>query len=267
MALSKVVTWNGIASTDVPGLVIGKILRDPIGEIRTAMIPVPGRDGAWVFPQNRGMRSMVVEAFIEEPTTLELRATNVLFSDWLDVLGQAYLQISDDPGVFYEAVLESVTEDDAWRGVGIYTITWALQPYALSDAIEVEAWTADDNDVHIWDPQLGIEVFPVIQVTPTNGTLEGFQLITNDSFLTYFGSVADDATITINSISLVVLLGVSGDGMLTGAYNPAAISMQYVDGEFPVLYPGGNNEVHFIKTGGTATTINISVSYRKKIRR
>ena len=192
MAASKVITWNGVASTLVPGLVIGKIIRDPIGVVRTALVPVPGRDGAWVFPQNRGMRRMIVSCFIEEESTLDLRETDELFSAWLDVLGQAYLQTSDDPGIYYEAVLSGVSEDDAWRGVGQYTIEWDLQPYSLSESIDIESWTSDENDTHTWDPDLTIELYPVIQVTPTNGTLLGFQLITNGTQLTYAADVADD---------------------------------------------------------------------------
>ena len=267
MPASKTITWNGIPSTDVPGLVVSEILRDPIGAVRTAMVEVPGRDGAWIFPQNRGMRVMSVECFIERDTTLELRESTALFTSWLDVLGQAYLQTSDDPGVYWEAMLASVTEQTAWRGVGQYSIDWRLQPYALDEGIEVEAWISDANDIHTWDPGVDMEVFPIVQIKPTNGTLTGFTLTTNDEQLTFTGNILSGSTVSINSIALVVVSGISTDTELTGAYNPALNLMQYMDGEFPTLQPIGNNEMHFVVTGGTATAIDISVSYRKKYRK
>jgi hypothetical protein len=109
---------------------------------------------------------------------------------------------------------------------------------------------------------------PVIEITPTNGTLDAFSIQANGNTLLWGGDVvASGETITVNSIAPTVIAGPNGDSMLTGTYDPSIVSVAQLDGAFPILIPSGSNQVRFIDMGGTATSFSIVVSYRKKYRR
>lgn len=267
MPSSKVLVWNGVASTDVAGLTIGPMRRDPLGEIRSSYLTVPGKEGAWMFPQPRGTKILEVECFVEADDKATFEARLREFANWLDVEGEATLALGADADTFYYGALEDATQNDEWRNTATYTLTWRVQPYLLDAVVTTEAWTADDNDTHVWDPDVAVYLSPVIVVTPTNGTLTKFELDANGETLTYTGSIASGQSITINGIASVIVTGPNGDTELTGAYNPSLLAVQYMEGTFPILAPGGNNTIQFVKLGGTATAINISVSYRKRYRR
>lgn len=271
MAASKVLTWNGVSSANQLYLIIGEIIRDPLGGIRTAFMEVPGVEGSWVFPQRRGMRKIAVEASISAPNKELLRQAMEDLSDWLDVEGQAKLTISDDPGIFHYATLESPELESEWHGLAKLRLAWTCQPYSLSTAITTELWQADviGNASHSWIPDTGGLVYPVITITPRDGTLVDFELETNGQTLSYSGGlVSNNQTLTINSLAGVVVTGTNQDTELIGVYNPSLVVLQYVTGSFPELMPNVSNLVNFYKGAtGTATLIDIVVTFRKKHRR
>lgn len=117
-----------------------------------------------------------------------------------------------------------------------------------------------------WDPDIEVPTDPVIEVTPTNGTLLGFELTVNGDTLSWTGTLADDDTLTVDGLNVVVLTGAVGDVSLTGAYNPANLNMEGAFGVFPTLVPGTNTMV-FVKTGGTTTAVTIVFKYRKQYHR
>lgn len=264
---TKVVTWNGISSATIPELVIGKVQRKMIGDNRTILREIPGREGSIPFGERPGMREFRMECYVQALTFVPGRRDAVTeVADWLDVEGQAALTISDEPGVYYEAVLGDPPDPDEWREVGTFEIRFKCQPYALDTNVTTRTVNGDADFVDSWDPGITSPVFPVIEITPTNGTLTGFEFTMNGETLVWSGALADDETLTLNSISAVVLLGASGDVMLTGAYDPANLSMSGLFGSFPELVPGVNNW-QFVSTGGTATAITVEISYRKRYRK
>lgn len=265
---SKVITWNGIESTVVPDLIIGPIIRDPVGSVRTTLMDVPGREGAWVFPQRRGLRKFVAEMSISSESQAELNEAQETFANWVDIEGEAKLEIAQFAGVHWMAVLESVDPQTEWNGLAKFNTTWQVQPYAQANNITTEAWTSDESSSHIWAADTGLIVQPVIQITPTNGTLTEFMLISNGAeTLLYAGEILSGSTVTINSIAATVTAGVNTDTELTGSYDPLQLVLQYMTGEFPILTPTTNNTIQFSRLGGTATAINISVKFRKRFRR
>lgn len=268
MTRTKVVTWNGAASTNVEGLVITQVTKGLLGAQRGSFIDVPGREGFYHFSQPRGRRTVTVEAFVEADSFPEARRANITeLADWLDVIGQAKLILGDDPGVYYEAVLESVPDLIEWRDwTELFEIVWVTQPYAFDMDVEEESWTDDNNHTHNWTLDLKMPLYPVIEITPTNGTLSQFTLTTNGEALTYSGLVNSGDTLTINSIAPIVVSGSNTDLELTGVYNPVTRSMSGVAGAFPTLIPGGNS-ITFVRQGGTATSFSFTVSYRRKYRR
>lgn len=265
MAISKEVVWNEVSSTNIPELVIGQVWKPLLGSFRGVHTFVPGRPGAWYTPQKRGLREIRMSChIIAEDAEARVEAMEAV-ADWLDVEAEAKLTISNVPNRFYLATVGDLPDPEEWREVGSFDLVWLAQPYSFDESISVESYSQDANENHIWDPGLLAPVWPVIQITPTNGTMTEFLLEVNGDNLTWEGSVASGNSLTVNAIVPVVVTGVSTDTELTGAYNPAAVSLAGVGGTFPTLMPGSNN-VHFVKNAGTATAFNIQIQYRKTYR-
>lgn len=267
MPSTKEITWNGVSSLTVPGLVLSEVLRDPLGELKTAIVEVPGREGAWVFPKKRGMKVFSVTGHIERETKEELRVAETALAAWLDVEGEANLAFADDPGLYYQASLTGATQRSSWRGVAQYDFEWTAQPYALDEDITVETWSSGVNTDHTWSAGVLMPIAPVVTITPTDGTLTAFSLNANGYSIEYTGLISSGNSVTINAIAPIVVSGINGDLSLTGAYNPALQVMLGVDGAFPLVIPTDPNSFHFIKSTGTATAITVTVLYRKKFYR
>lgn len=265
--MTKTITWDSVSSTTVPGLVIGQVTRQLLGETRGSFVEVPGREGSWYFSERRGRRKITAEMFIMVDDMADRGDAVEALADWLDVNEEAQLTISDNPNRFYRGVLMSPPDIDEWRDLaGPFEIEWAVDPYSYDTSITTESWTSDADDTHVWDAGLLMLVRPVIEITPTNGTIMEFDLTTNGTVLSYSGSIADDQTITINSIAPMVTSGVNTDVNLTGAYNPAQTFIAGFSGEFPELVTG-NNSIRLQVLAGTATSVTVSVKYRKQYRR
>jgi len=265
--MTKIITWNGTPSTSIPGLVIGPITRSIIGSPRGTELTVPGLPGFVSFPQPLGHRRISAECFIQADTFQERRDRFELLSDWLDVQRESKLEINDTPGTFYQAILGDSGEAEEWRNVGTFDLEWKTQPYAFENAPTVRSWTSGVDTTESFSPALKTLLRPVIEVKPTNGTLTAFTMVVNGQTITYDTLISDGNTVTINSIGSVVSTGVSTDVDLVGAFNPANVSMAGLNGIFPLLTPDPTNTVRFTKNSGTATAIDIKVTYRKMLRK
>lgn len=265
MAATKTAIWNGVSSASIPELVIGPIRRSILGSLRGVHTMIPGRPGSWYTAQPRGLRTVTMECHIMAEDAAARRAAVVAVSDWLDVEQEAKLYLSDMPEKFYWATYDEPSEPEEWREAATFELVWKVQPFAQDDNVTTESWVSDASDNHIWNPGLVAPSYPVITITPTNGTLTGFTLECNGDTLIFAGNIADDASVTINSIVPVVLTGINDDIDLLGFFDPADVLLVGVTGTFPVLMPGSNN-VNFVKTGGTATSFDIDVMYRLSYR-
>lgn len=265
--MTKTIVWDSLSSTSVPGLTIGQVTRQLLGEDRGTFVEVPGRAGSWHFSEKRGRRKITVEMFILADTIAERGDAVEALADWLDVTEEAILTISDNPDRFYRGVLMAPPEIDEWRELaGPFEIEWSVDPYSYDNSISSETWTSDADDTHVWDPSIEMIVYPVIEITPNNGTILEFDLTANSRVLSFTGTIPDDTTIVINSITPMVTTGVNTDTQLTGAYNPANVFLAGFTGEFPELIPGSNS-IRLQVLDGTATNITVTVKYRKQYRR
>lgn len=267
MAQSKTIHWGGVASTTVPGLVVGKVTRSLLGSNRGTHRLVGGRKGSIFFGQPPGTRTVRAECFIESATFEDRRAALESLADWLDITTEAKLRISDEPGVYYKATLGSIPDPDEWREFSTFDLEWICQPYAFDTSTTLESWTSDTDDTHTWDPGLTVDVEPVIEVRPTDGTLTSFRVTTNNKQMTINHTVSSGTTITINGQAMNVTTGADTDTEVVGAYNPANLVVSPVSGRFPTLISGGNNSIRFQRLSGTATQISIKVIFRKQYRK
>lgn len=269
MPASKIATVNEVSSTTIPELVIGQVWRSLLGSFRGVHVPVPGRAGAWFSGQKRGTRELRWSCFVLAEDFEARRAAVVSVSDWLDWDEDVKITLSDMPGKYYMGTLSDPPDPEEWREAGVFELVFIIQPYAFDDNITNENWTSDSDDNHTWSPTLLAPVYPLISITPTNGTLLNFTLESNGDTLVFVGDIASGSTVTINAMVPIVVSGIGNvalDEALTGAFDPSTALLTGVSGSFPVLMPNIVNNVHFVKQAGTATSFTISVNYRKVYR-
>lgn len=268
--MTIVITWNGVDSDDVvPEVVFTNPVRGLLGEFRGSMMPVPGRYGSWAFPEVRGRRDITVSGFVladSFPTARRDAVTKL--ADWLDVPQEAELIISDEPTVFYLAVLGDTGDINEWREVGEFEIVWHCQPYSFDTTItEIDFVGADFALTELlWDPGLtGPAVYPVVEVEPSGGNITEFALNINGRTLYYTGLINSGDILTINSVSATVTQGPHIDSSLTGGYNAGDLDMAGVGGVFPTLIAGDNPI--FWTADGTATGVDLRFFFRKTYRK
>ena len=262
----KVVKWNGVDSSIVTDLVIGQVTRQMLGATKSSSIYVPGRAGGIHIPQPPGLRKLSAECYVMSETFSGRGEAVVEVADWLDVDNEAKLEVSDRPGVFYLAALESTPQPYEWRNLGKFDISWIVQPYSYDLVVSSLLWTGDEAHFHTLEPDVSLPVYPVVVIKPTDGTMLSIvlesaagSLVVNDL------NVLSGQSVSINSLVPIVSSGVNYDESLTGAFDPNTIIVHGVSGDFPILMPGTNNW-SFIATG-TATSFSIDVQYRKTYRK
>jgi len=261
------VIWNEVSSATIPEFYCGKVTRSIVGEHRGTMVPIPGRDGAWYFPEERGRRLITLQCWvmIDEVDPISRRDAFREVADWLDVNQEAKLELADMPGKYYMGVLMDPPEPDEWREVGTFDLEFSVQPYAYSDNATSIQWDVNQNDSWTYDFDIVAATYPIIEVTNMGASsIDGMILGINDAFLSYAGSIGVGQTITINSIGMAVLVGTNDDVMLTGVYDPGDLIMATVSGSFPILMPGVND----LSVAGSDATddLRVKIYYRKRYR-
>ena len=261
-------TLNTVAlSTAVPTALILKVARQLTGARRNVHVDIPGRAGSWTFPEQPGDRLLVISVDITADTFADRREAVRDLAYWADVGTVARLIIDDEPDRYHDAILDSTVDVNEWLTVAdAVEVPFRTGPYANAIDISEEPLAISGSS-----PQAGsfvipdtVEALPVIEITPTNGTLTTFTLDVNGTELTYATAVADDATITISSLVDTVFAGANIDPNLNGLLNPALVSMAGVTGEFPRLVEGTNN--WSLTWAGTATTITVTIRWRERFR-
>lgn len=137
MPATKEVIWNGVSSATISSLVIGKVTRRLLGKDRTIFRDIPGKVGAWIFPEEPGMREIRMECFVQVETfPIARRDAFDEVASWLGAaFGETTLTISDEPNVYYLAVLGDSPDPDEWRDAGTFEIVFTVQPYSFALAV------------------------------------------------------------------------------------------------------------------------------------
>jgi len=263
------VTWNAVSSTTIPELTIGKITRQLVGEHRGSFVSIPGRPGSHYFPEERGRRRITIECFImatDSGFPAGRRDAVTAVADWVDINAECALILSDAPGVYYNAVLVETPDVDEWRELGMFELVFDADPYAYATAGSSHLFSLVSGVPQTYDFDLRSQTWPILEVTPTNGTsTTGFSLEIAGQVIVYDTIVAVNDTVNINGLAMAVLAGASNDVNITGAYDPIDLLMGGVSGLFPILLPG-DNDIEITSQGGTSTTFDVNVIYRKRYR-
>lgn len=254
-------------STAVPGALVIVPVRPLVGGRRDVFVDVPGKAGSWKFPEEPGDRILRFAIDILGADFPDRRAAVTALADWCDLGRVAPLIVSDLPDRYHNALLDNDPDPDEWLRRAEIDLAFRCDPYALGlvPGEEEIAASGAGSDSGTFDIDDSIDAEPVIEITPTDGTITGFTFTLNGDALGYGGpTIPSGNTVTLSSISDTVTSGVSGDTMLTGAYNPAQLVMGLISGAFGLLNPGENT--WSLAWSGTATAVTITIGWRRRYR-
>lgn len=259
--------WNGISSTAIPEFSCLKITRQLLGGYRGTSVAVPGRPGAWHFPEQRGRRLLTMEcAVLVEEFPTDRRDALTAVADWLDINTEAPLVCGDEPEVYYSAVLLEPPDVNEWRQLGgVFELQFECDPYSYDLNSSLEEFTQNIDDE--WSHNFGLLVptYPVIEIT-NNGpnNIEGLFFKIQGITINVTATLAVGEVMTINSLGMAVTGVANDDVNLTGYYDPTLLTMSGVYGEFPILVPGVNN---FEIEAEQVSEVLVRIFYRKRYRR
>ena len=267
MSNLKVVTINSVTSTTgVPELRVRRVDRDLLGEARDVRQDLAGKAGSWNYPEEMGDRTIVVHGWLQAESISAKRTAIHNLADWCRTTAEVSLSVDDETDRYYLVTLDKWDVDTSMRYPSV-TLTFVGSPFgfATSESTQSEAVSGAGSDSGSFNITDDVAAEPVIEVTPTNGTMTSFQLTVNGASVSWTGLLADDQTITISSLSQTVTTGVNTDVNLTGAFDPNDVDMETVTvsaAGFPELVNGSN--AWSISWTGTATTATIEFTWRKR---
>lgn len=253
-------------------VVVRTVNRPLSGEIRAEFVNVPGRDGAWVFDEQPGDILLTFEMSILVDDIATRRAAIAALRSWAQTpSGRLPLIVSDESDRHWDAKIPAAgaIEDDEHAGMA--TITFSCRPFMYSTSESSETIEASGSpDSGTFSESLSYNAEPVIEITPTNGTITSFVLTVNGAEIAWQdgsagdpNTIAQDETITISTISQTVTLGVNVDVNLTGAFDPDDVDMAAVAiTGFPEIVNGSN--AWSLSWTGTATTVDIDFAWRER---
>lgn len=258
------VEWNGTAAP--PQLVVENIDRDMLGEHTGTFVHIPGRSGAWYFPDERGQRLIELHCYmLADSFPADRRSKLTEIAEWLDINDKARLILGDDPDVFYNAVLVNAPNLREWRNLGKFDLLFSVEPWAYDVVATSVTFNQESDDEWTYDFGVATATYPIIEIINTSGgSINGFFFTMNGATINYQGTIPDEGIITINSIGMAVLAGANDDTWNTGVYEPTDTLMTLVEGTFPILIPGVNDME--INTEVPGATLDIRVTYRKRYR-
>lgn len=261
------VTYNGVDLSDaVPVAYVLNVTRPLVGARRHRTVDIPGRAGSWIFAEEPGDRVVEIELDLQADSFEDRRAALTALADWCDKPTPVVLILSDESDRYHLAILDRDPDPREWLVSATITLAFRVGPYALDLVASAEniAASGAGTDSGTFTAPDTIDAEPVIEITPTNGTISTFSLTLNSDAIGYQApTIASGQTVTISTISDTVTQGVNGDTMLTGAYTGTVI-MSAVSGVFPLIVPGLNSWT--LSWSGTATAVTVEISWRRRFR-
>lgn len=255
-----------VLSAAVPSAYILNVSRGLVGARRHRTVDVPGRAGSWIFGEEPGDRRIELAVNIEADSFAERREAVEALAGWADSRTQQALVLDDEPDRYYVAILDMDPDPEEWLCRADLSLRFRAAPYALAIAVSGEtiAATGAGSDSGTFAIPDTIDAEPVVEITPTNGTITAFEFTLNGDTIGYTTPpIASGQTVTISTISDTVTQGLNGDTMLTGAFT-GLVLMSSVSGVFPLLVPGTN--AWALSWSGTATAVTVEISWRRRFR-
>jgi predicted phage tail component-like protein len=251
------INYNGVSSSTIPAFVCETIERQLIGKRRHQFEEIPGMPGAWLFPEQAGLREITIHAYVlsdQWPTGRRDALKDV--ATWLETTAFSKLILGDDPTVYNMAVLSEAPVPVEWRGLGTFDLVFEALPYTYDLAVTHQTDTKTPATQTITVVNNGdVPTDFILTVTPAvNAT--SVVVSANGKTLTVAQPVTHAGQLTINGIAKVVETGPITDTDLQGIINPAKLAMANVSGNFPQLKVGSNN-ITITVTGDTGYTSDL----------
>lgn len=159
-------TFKGIASSShLRELKVGHSVLPPSN---VKMLEIEGKAGAYFLKKTHGVRTITVEVAVIGTSQSNLRAKVREIADWLDSDKPEKLYFSDEPDVYYMAILSEETDLEQIVNLGTGELTFiCLDPYAFRYNVNVSLTAGATKTV----PYYGTaKTFPVITATATVAT-------------------------------------------------------------------------------------------------
>lgn len=187
---------------------------------------VPGRDGSIVYPQPFRDLPIEIDCLIKysskENKLIENRGLAKLYS-----YGEGKLIISEEPDVFYVGKLGKSFQLDKHRTMSSFTLEFICQPFAYELRPTIKSHTGRSGNL-ITVETIGTAYSEFKMAITPQSTINNLSIAVNvNVILNYVEKVPAGATLTIDTEEFEALI------------DDENVSMN-LTGEFPVLYPGGN---------------------------
>lgn len=259
--MTIVVTYDGVASTIIPDLMIEHVDRELFGSVRDVYEEVPGREGAWLFSEEAGDRTISMPCHISSTDATTRRATVRQIALWLLKSDRKQLIISDESDRYWDAKLMTAPKLNEIREWGTFTLDWRTGPYAWATSLSTKTISNASNTgvyTEIFSIVDDLPAFPVIRVTALTTGTAGFNLGLNGNTLAYGGTMAIGDIINFSSISYTATSGADYDVNLTGAFQIGSSIMAFLTGTFGYLTPGNNSlTINALSVGGQEFSIDV----------
>lgn len=249
MTVGYVVTYDSSSSaTAIPEVIIRRVRRPLVTEVRDVYVAVPGRDSAWLFPEEPGDGTIELDIVVAAGSNINRRAAvRKLAAFFTKRSGRKPLIISDEPDRFYWAKLTAPPNVDEFVLLGKTVVKLRCGPYAESitttsvtvagSGTQTFTVTADDN----------VRMAPVVEVTTTSTAATGWEYSLNGVTVGVTDSLASSAVRSVSTISATIVTGADADAELaSGVFPVSALSMQNAYGDFGYLM-AGTNTIRFIR--------------------
>lgn len=255
-----------VLSTACPEFVIKTVERDLLGSRRDAVVDVPGLAGPWVFPEEPGMRRILIGGAVLVDDMDDRLAKVELLANWADKRGPKRLIFSDQPDRFWDAWLATAPAVVGDEYAAETALEFSAYPYAqaVTASTQVLSLTGGSPKSGSFTASDLIPALPVVEIQPTNGTITSFTWTLNGAAMSHIGTVASGSTVTLSSLSSTITTGVNTDVNLTGAFVIGNVSMANANGEFGRIVSGSNT--WGLSWTGTATTATVTLTWRRRYR-
>ncbi len=243
---------DGASSDLIPDLEILAVRRTAVPSVRDVYLEVPGRPGAWAFPEAGGDREVEVDLNIVSATTAARRAAVREVGAWLWSVDTRKLVINDEPDRYVWARIAGAPAVAELMERADLTATFRVSAWAeeLTETTGQLALTGDGTPgtIPIGPDTALAPAFPVeLTLTPDAATSE-VAIDINGAVLTYTGNLTASDTLTVNTGTLTVLL--NGQPALTS-----------VAGRFGQLGPGAGQVA---LTDPTTAAWTAGYTYRRR---
>lgn len=251
-----VVTYDGASSaTAVPELVVQRISRPFVGEVRDQYVEVPGRESAWLFTEQPGDATINMECVLIGQSRAERRASVRALASWTRATDRRPLIVDDEPHLMWWAKLASRPDVDEAVRLGRLGLSWRVLPYA--ESVDVSSQSASGSSMVFdvpGDPD--VPMYQVIEVTTAAPAASGIELEVNGTVIGVRDSLGAGVTRTFSALTATITTGANADAELAAnAFDTGALAMQTAYGDFGLLDAGSNTIT--VTRGGPLASIRV----------